>query len=139
MNIRAVRAGLLSLTCGVFFVDGAYAETRTTNGTASLDEFIGNSGCPLEDTEWSKGETGCKPGETCSVGIRFGGAIAARLYDLLAKHGVQRDDAVAGMLGSAYVRSSDELLFCFDYDGQRTCNLTYDPLANKALPHSICD
>jgi hypothetical protein len=125
----------LWLSSNIGLVHDAFGETRRTNGKASLSEFIGESGCPLEEF----GSGGCRPGETCLVTIGFDGEIASHMYSLLAKHGVKRDDEVAEMLGSAYVQSSDELIFCFELEGEKTCTISFDPQANRAQPHQICD
>jgi hypothetical protein len=123
----------LWLSSNIVLVNDAFGETRTTNGTASLFEHIGDMGCPLYE------DPRCKSGETCRVGFVLQGEIASRLYDLLSKHGVERNDDLAEWVGGAYATTSDDLIFCSDRNGEKTCSLVYDPFANKAATFQVCE
>jgi hypothetical protein len=103
----------------------AEAENKMFEGKAIAYESIGDTGCPIDP------DPNCKPGEPCRVDLVLEGNVAARLYDILARHGVQKDDEMAELVGGSYTQTSDGLIVCVEHDGERTCNLGYDAIKNR--------
>jgi hypothetical protein len=80
--------------------------------------------------------------ESYAVSVSLEGKVAARLYDILALHGVDKkgDDGIADLLGiGSYTTTSDDLIRCVEEDGVRVCSLEYDAVSNTVLPPIICE
>jgi hypothetical protein len=104
----------------------AEAENKMFEGKAIAYESIGDTGCPIDP------DPNCKP-EPCRVDLVLQGNVAARLYDILARHGVQKDNEMAELLGGSYTETTDSLIICVEHDRERTCRLAYDAIKNSLV------
>lgn len=79
----------------------------------------------------------CKAGEACRFDIVINGSVAARLYELMLKHGL--DDDLTGLLGIDYVATKDGLITCSKEALGPQCHFAYDVPNNKATMVRICE
>ena len=80
---------------------------------------------------------GCQEGETCRYDIVIEGPVAVRLYELMAKHGVQKE--LSELLSMDTVATNDGLTMCFKEPSRYRCHFAYDAHNNKTISVRICE
>jgi len=79
----------------------------------------------------------CRTGETCRFDIVIDGEVAAKLYELMSRHGI--DKGLSELLGTDYVVTSDDLITCSKEPSGPQCHFAYDVPHNKATGVRICE
>ena len=70
----------------------------------------GSEGAKERGERCDIGVENCQDGETCRFDIWIEGQVAAKLYELMSRHGV--DKGLSELLGADYVMTSDGLITC---------------------------
>ena len=121
---------ILSLVAMASLTAPAFGETSSAEGKATTYSDMMQPG---EECETGAAET-CKPGLPCFAGIVIEGQAARFLYDAMKLHARKFQDADS----SYYVGTQTDAMKCWEANGEYSCDIGYDAVANVLSEAKSC-